>query len=94
VNEPDEGVVVLFEDPLPPVLNVATPERFTPRIVVWKVPSFGKNVPLLKGFPFPPPIAMASGDAAMKIDATKTSAAGERKNDGLEIEVRERCFIG
>lgn len=58
---------MLFEDEafeeLAPVLNVATPERFSPRIVVWKVPLFEKKVPLLKGLPFLPPSAKADGAA-------------------------------
>jgi hypothetical protein len=80
VKEPVE--VAADEVPFPPVLNVATPERLTPRTVVWKVPSFGKNVPLLIGLPFPPLKAWAKGEV-------RTGSARRSAKNASEDTLRE-----
>jgi len=70
VNDPDDVLFdevlfdeVLFDEvlfePLDPVLNVATPERLTARIVAWNEPSLGNCDPLPVGLPLPLPSAKA-----------------------------------
>lgn len=80
---------VLFDDVLfdEPVLNVATPERLTPRTVVWKVPLLEKNVPLLNGLPLPPPKALARG--AVRMGANKAIA----KKGSPDLMRTEDVFI-